>query len=87
MRTLNEYYADFINAADFGNIRHSSENEYHSAIIDIDGRWFLLAINRNDVLGLTLSICEGGEIVTFSQSDLSEDEEYMLGFIYNFLAA
>lgn len=90
MRTLNEFYNDFVNAADFGSIRYSSETggyDCHSAIVDIDGRSFLLSIDRTEILGLSLHIYEDGEFVTFLQSDLSEGEEYMLEFIYNFLAA
>ena len=92
MRTLNEFYNDFVNAADFGSIRYSHETgsgnyDCYSAIVDIDGRSFLLSIDRTEILGLSLHICEDGEFVNFIQSDLSEGEEYMLEFIYNFLAA
>ena len=82
-----EYYEDFITACDFGTIRsgYVPENDGYYAHVEIDDKKFLLAINRNENVGLTLVICEGVECETFSQMNYNEKEGFMFEFIYNWL--
>ena len=89
MRTLREYYEDFISSVDSGSLYYCYVEEYegYSAIVEVDGRRFALCINRSETVGLTLVISEGSEVVVFSQTSLSEEDEFMLEFIYNHLAA
>lgn len=89
MRTLNEYYQDFVNSADSGSIYscYVEEHDGYSAIVETDGRRFALGINRSEIVGLNLVISEGSEIAVFSQVFLSEEDGFMLEFIYNHLAA
>ena len=89
MRTLNEYYEDFISSVDSGSLysRYVEEYDGYSAIVETDGRRFALGINRSEIVGLTLVVGEGSEVATFSQISLNEEDEFMLEFIYNHLAA
>ena len=89
MRTLNEYYEDFISSVDSGSLysRYVKEYDGYSAIVETDGRRFALGINRSEIVGLTLVVGEGSEVATFSQISLNEEDEFMLEFIYNHLAA
>ena len=89
MRTLNEYYNDFVSSADSGSLYscYVKEHDGYSAIVETDGRRFALGINMSETVGLTLVVSEGSEVAVFSQIFLDEEDEFMLEFIYNHLAA
>lgn len=89
MRTLTEYYNDFITAADFGTIEvnYHEERDSHVARVRIDGREFFLGLNYMESRGIYMVIVDGLDNMGFWEDELDEDGAFALQFIYNYIAA
>lgn len=89
MRTLTEYYNDFIAAADFGEIavNYHEERRTHVARITIDNREFYIGLNYMESRGIYMVIVDGLDNMGFWEDELDEDGAFALQFIYNYIAA